>query len=108
MTWPLSKDWNMTRDKHNWILQARKGNRWRADSYYRTPEQLLKSLHETISRTIPADPDLLRHLETAYKAGEALSDKLYAHVHATYGGLANLSPQRAAAIAKLEETNYAS
>ena len=106
--WTLNDDWGVTRDKHNWILQAYKGGRWRAVGYYRTPELLLKSLHRQISRTMPADPDLLQHLETAYKAGERLSDRLSAHVKASFGGLDKLPPQRAAAILEQEAANYAS
>ena len=106
--WTLNDDWAVSRDKHNWILQARTGGRWRSVSYYRTPEQLLKSLHRQISRTMPADPDLLKHLETAYKVGERLSDKLSIHIHASLGEFANLTPQRAAAIEELEATYYAS
>ena len=106
--WQLSEDWAVTRDRHNWILQAHKGGRWRSVSYYRTPELLLKSLHRQVSRTMPADPDLLKHLEAAYKAGERLSDRLSAHVKASFGGLENLTPQRAAAIRELEAANHAS
>jgi hypothetical protein len=95
-SWTLSDDWAVSGDPYNWILQARKGDRWRAVGYYRTPELLLKCLHRQVSRTMPADPDLLQHLETAYKAGERLSDRLSAHVKASFGGLDKLTPQQAA------------
>ena len=57
---------------------------------------------------MPANPDLLKHLGTAYEAGERLSDKLSVHINASLGQLANLTPQRAAAIEELEVSYYAS
>ena len=93
--WVLNDDWAVSRDTYNWILQSSRGDRWRAVSYYQTPELLLKSLHQQISRTMPANPDLLNHLEIAYKVGETLSDRLSDHIHARFGGLAKLTPQHA-------------
>ena len=93
--WVLSDEWGVSRNSYNWILQTRKGDRWRAVSYYPTPELLLKSLHRQISRTMPAKPDLLQHLEITFKAGERLTDKLSDHIHARFGGLAKLTPQQA-------------
>ena len=98
--WILSDEWAVSRDSYNWILQARKGDRWRAVSYNPTPELLLKSLHRQISSTMPANPDLLQHLEIAYKAGERLSDKLSTHISTRFGGLAKLTPQQAVTIEK--------
>ena len=93
--WVLNDNWAVSRDTYNWILQSRQGDRWRAVSYYQTPELLLKSLHRQLSRTMPANPDLLQHLETAYKAGERLSDRLSDHIHARFGELAKFTPQQA-------------
>ncbi len=107
-TWTLSEDIAITRDKHNWIVLRKSGGRWRSESFFRTPHLLLKNLHQQIARTTPANPDLLEHLEMAYKVGERLSDKLSTHILESFGDMADLSPQRAAAIAKLEAANYAS
>ena len=107
-TWELTEDLAVTRDNHNWILVRKAGGRWRRERFYPTPQLLLKSLHQQIARTMPAETDLLEHLEVAYKTGERLSDKLSDHVLASFGELAKLTPQRAAAIAKLEAANYAS
>ena len=89
--WVLSDTCAVSRDTYNWILQSRQGDRWRAVGYYRTPELLLKSLHRQISRTMPANPDLLQHLETAYKAGERLSNQLSDHINTALGDMAKLS-----------------
>ncbi len=99
-TWVLSDEWAITRDKYNWILLRNGGSRPRSESFYPTPESLLKSLHRKISRTMPAETDLLDHLEVAYKAGERLSDRLSDHIHASLGTMARLTPQRAATIAE--------
>ena len=96
--WKLNHDFAVSRDTYNWILQSRQGDRWRAVSYYQTPELLLKSLHQQVLRTMPANPDLLNHLEIAYKVGETLSDRLSDHIHARFGGLAKLTPQQAVTI----------
>ena len=108
LRWVLNDDWAVSRDKYNWILLARKGNRWRPESYFRTPEQLLKSLHKHLLRTMPANQALLTHLETAYKAGERLSERLSLRIHNSLGKLAKLTPQRAAAIEEVEAKYYAS
>ena len=94
-TWALSDEWAVTRDKYNWILLRTGGSRPRSDSFYPTPELLLKSLHRKISRAMPAKTDLLDHLEVAYKAGERLSDRLSDHIHASLGIVAKLTPQQA-------------
>jgi len=101
-TWTLSENLAVTRDKYNWIVLRKSGDRWRRERFYPTPQLLLKSLHRQIARTMPAETDLLDHLETAYEVGEKLSDRLSAHVLASFGGLAKLTPQRAAAILKME------
>lgn len=98
--WVLSDDWAITRDKFNWILLKISGSRPRPESFYPTPELLLKSLHRKISRTMPVETDLLDHLEVAYKAGERLSDRLSNHIHASFGTMAKLTPQQAATIAE--------
>jgi hypothetical protein len=49
---------------------------------------------------MPVDPDLLDHLETAYKAGERLADRLSDHIHASLGTMAKLTPQQAVTIVK--------
>jgi hypothetical protein len=107
-TWELTHDLAVTRDKHNWIVLRKSGGRWRGESFYPTPQMLLKDLHQQITRSMPAETDLLEHLETAYKTGERLSDKLSDHVLASFGELAKLTPQRAAAILKVEEKIYVS
>lgn len=98
--WILSNEWAVSRDSYNWILKKPKGKGWRAVSFYPTPEMLLKQLHEKVSRTMPAETDLLMHIETAYKVGEALSSRLSEHIHATFGELATLTPQTAHTILK--------
>lgn len=98
--WVLGDTWAVSRDKYNWVLQTRKGDRWRAVSYHPSPELLLKSLHRKISRTMPVDRDLLNHMKTAFKAGERLSDQLSNHINASLGSMAKLTPQQAAAIEK--------
>ena len=98
--WVLSDNWAVSCDRRNWILQAGNGGRWRTVGYYPTAELLLKSLYRKIARTMPVDSDLLDHLETAYKAGERLSDRLSNHIHASLRTMAKLAPQQAATILK--------
>ena len=61
--WLLSPEWGVGTDPCNWILYRRGSNRWNAVGFYPSPESLLKSLYNKLTRTEPADPDMVRHIE---------------------------------------------
>ena len=100
--WLLSEDWAVSRDAYNWCLMRPKGKGWQAVSFYPTPEMLLKRLHEKILRTIPFNPDLLEHLEVAYKVGERLSQRLSEQFHTHLGSALKMTPQTARTILALD------
>ena len=76
MTWILSDKWAVSRDPYNWILLRKTGKSWKK-SYYASPEQLLKSLYRKITRTEPAQPDLLEHLEACLEVAQAFSRQFH-------------------------------
>jgi len=61
--WLLSPEWGVGTDPYNFIPYCRRGKRWDAVGFYPSPDLLLKSYYRKITRTEPAGPDLVRHVE---------------------------------------------
>jgi len=74
--WKLSDKWAIARDPYNWVLLKKTGKSWKK-SYYASAEQLLKSLHRKITRTEPAQPDLLEYLEACLEVAQVFSGRFY-------------------------------
>ena len=81
MNWPISENWAVSRDTRNWILQERKGNRWRSIGWYPTPEKLLLSLYRKLCRTETKQSDLLAHVEHQSTVVEACSARLAEYIN---------------------------
>lgn len=86
MTWPISKNWAVSRNPYNWILQERRGKRWRPIGYYRTPEKLLHGLYEKLLLCEPAEPSLIEHIEHCLTVVEACTEQLSAYIHSSLNG----------------------
>jgi hypothetical protein len=80
--WILSDDWGTDTDSFNWILYRKRGERWIAKSYYPSIESLLQSLYARLTRTDPADPDLVSHVEAVSERVEACAAALFAQLDA--------------------------
>jgi hypothetical protein len=80
--WRLSEQWAIARDPYNWILLKKACKSWKK-SYYASAEQLLTALHRKFSRTGPAQPDLLKHLEACLEVAQAFSRRFYQLVGAS-------------------------
>ena len=80
--WILSADWGIDTDSFNWILYRKRGERWIAKGFYPSVESLLQSLFRRLTRTVPADPDLVRHVEAVSKRVEACAAALFAQLDA--------------------------
>ena len=91
--WQLSERWAIARDPYNWILLKRTGKSWKK-SYYASSEQLLTALHRKVSRTEPAQPDLLRYLEACLEVAQAFSRRFYQLVGASAPVEGENTPER--------------
>jgi hypothetical protein len=80
--WFFSADWGMGSDPFNFILYRKRGERWTANGFYPSVESLLYSLYQKLTRTEPADPDLVRHVEVVSKRVEACAAALFAQLDA--------------------------
>jgi hypothetical protein len=80
--WMLSDDWGVGTDRYNWILYHKGGNTWKPAGYYPSDELLLKSYYRQLTRTEPADPDLVRHLETISRHAQAAAAAFYGQLDA--------------------------
>lgn len=79
-TWFFDDNWGVSTDAYNWILQHRTAGAkiWKPKGYYANPEMLLKSLALKLARTEPANPDLVKHLETISDRVQAAAARLNA------------------------------
>jgi hypothetical protein len=80
--WILSADWAMGSDPLNFILYRKRGERWTANGFYPSIESLLQSLYARLTRTDPADPDLVSHVEAVSERVEACAAALFAQLDA--------------------------
>jgi len=75
--WMLSNDWGVGTDPYNWVLYRKGKKNWRPVGYYPSDELLLKSFHRKLTRTEPADPDLVRHVEAISRRAQAAAAAFY-------------------------------
>jgi hypothetical protein len=80
--WQLSPTWGVGTDKYNWILFSKGKKLWKAAGYYPSAELLLKSFYRKLTRTDPADPDLVRHVEAISRRVQAAAAALYTYIDA--------------------------
>ena len=78
--WPLSENWAVGRDSHNWILYHKGKKNWKAKGFYPSPQALLKSFYRKLTRTEPADPDLILHVSRISRRVEAAAARLYEQI----------------------------
>ncbi len=78
--WLLSPKWGVGTDPRNWILYRKVGKGWKAAGFYPSAESLLKSWYRKLTRTEPADPDLIRHVEAISRRVEGWAARLYEQI----------------------------
>jgi hypothetical protein len=80
--WILSADWGIDTDSFNWILYRKRGERWTANGFYPSVESLLQSLYKQLTRTEPANPDLIKHVEGVSERVAACAAALFTQLEA--------------------------
>ena len=78
--WILAPEWGVGTDSYNWILYRKVGKGWRAAGFYPSAESLLKSWYRKLTRTEPADTDLIRHVEAISRRVEDAAARLYEQI----------------------------
>lgn len=73
--WTLNDDWAIGTDSYNWKLYRRSGKGWRPIGYYPTPEMLLKSFHQKLTRVEPPQPTLEQYVEHCLERTQAAADR---------------------------------
>ena len=78
--WSLSEDWAVGRDSYNWILYHKSKKTWKAKGFYPSLQALLKSFYRKLTRTEPADSDLIMHVSRISRCVEAAAARLYEQI----------------------------
>lgn len=79
--WLLTADWGLGADPHNWILYYKGGNSWQPRGYYPSVEQLLESFYRRLTRTEPANSDLVEHVKALSDRVQAVADGLFDYIN---------------------------
>ena len=79
--WLLSPKWGVGTDPRNWILYRKVGKGWKAAGFYPSAESLLKSWYRKLTRTEPADPDLVRHVSRISRRVEDAAARLFKQIN---------------------------
>jgi len=90
--WLLSPEWGVGTDSRNWILYRIVGKGWRAAGFYPSPDSLLKSFFRKLTRTEPADPDLVKHVEAISRCVEDAAARLFKQIDTGQAGKGKSGP----------------
>jgi len=93
----LSDDWGVGTDRYNWILYHKGKKAWKPVGYYPSDELLLKSFYRKLTRTEPADPDLVRHVEAISRRAQAAAAAFYDQLDARQATQSKKEPAAPAA-----------
>lgn len=92
--WQLNEIWGVDVSAYNWILLRRgvredgKPGKWNEKGYYPSLDLLMKSFYRKLTRQSAKEPDLIKHVETCYKAAQSAAEQFFDQLKAE--GLADI------------------